>query len=111
MAWRKLEDEFTWWTNKYNWRFLKGEIIHKFIAKIKSDCNEIKIVKIIRDFSHEPIGIIKEKMELGWRVQLFLDDEIVSMQFLSNVIESQEDTKNQIEQYDSYMFDEEDWNS
>ena len=65
-------------------------------------------MKIIRDFSHEPIGIIKEKMELGWRVQLFLDDEIVSMQFLSNVIESQEDTKNQIEQYDSYMFDEED---
>ena len=82
--------------------------MHKFITKIKSDCNEIKIVKIIRDFSHEPIGIIKEKMELGWRVQLFLDDEIVSMQFLSNVIESQEDTKNQIEQYDSYMFDEED---
>ena len=35
--------------------------MHKFIAKIKSDCNEIKIVKIIRDFSHEPIGIIKEK--------------------------------------------------
>jgi len=93
-------------------------------------------VKIIRDFSHEPIGIIKEKManntsvveteylnleqlkvfrkkleeiiELGGKVQLFLDDEIVSMQFLSNVIESQEDTKNQIEQYDSYMFDEED---
>ena len=30
------------------------------------------------------------------------------MQFLSHVIESQEDTKNQIEQYDSYMFDEED---
>ena len=110
--------------------------MHKFIAKIKSDCNEIKIVKIIRDFSHEPIGIIKEKManntsvveteylnleqlkgfrkkleeiiELGGKVQLFLDDEIVSMQFLSNVIESQEDTKNQIEQDDSYMFDEED---
>ena len=110
--------------------------MHKFIAKIKSDCNEIKIVKIIRDFSNEPIGIIKEKManntsvveteylnleqlkvfrkkleeiiELGGKVQLFLDDEIVSMQFLSNVIESQEDTKNQIEQDDSYMFDEED---
>ena len=110
--------------------------MHKFIAKIKSDCNEIKIVKIIRYFSHEPIGIIKEKManntsvveteylnleqlkvfrkkleeiiELGGKVQLFLDDEIVSMQFLSNVIESQEDTKNQIEQDDSYMFDEED---
>ena len=110
--------------------------MHKFIATIKSDFNEIKIVKIIRDFSHEPIGIIKEKManntsvveteylnleqlkifrkkleeiiELGGKVQLFLDDEIVSMQFLSNVIESQEDTKNQIEQDDSYMFDEED---
>ena len=47
-------------------------------------------------------------MELGGKVQLFLDDEIVSMQFLSNVIESQEDTKNQIEQDDSYIFDEED---
>ena len=51
---------------------------------------------------------LEEIMELGGKVQLFLDDEIVSMQFLSNVIESQEDTKNQIEQYDSYMFDEED---
>lgn len=39
---------------------------------------------------------LEEIMELGGRVQLFLDDEIVSMQFLSNVIESQEDTKNQI---------------
>ena len=84
-------------------------------------------MKIIRDFSHEPIGIIKEKManntfvveteylnldrlkvfrktleeiiELGGKVQLFFDDEIVSMQFLS---------KNQIEQGDSYMFYEED---
>lgn len=110
--------------------------MHKFIAKVKSNCNEIKIVKIIRDFSHEPIGIIKEKIanntsvveteylnldrlkfftktleeiiELGGKVQLFFDNEIVSMQFLSNVIESQEDTKNQIEQDDSYMFYEED---
>ena len=110
--------------------------MHKFIAKIKSDCNEIKIVKIIRDFNHEPIEIIKEKMvnntsaieteylnldrlkvfrktleeimKLGGNIQLFLDDEIVSMQFLSNVIESQEDTKKQIEQDDFYMFDEED---
>ena len=93
-------------------------------------------MKIIRDFSHEPIGIIKEKManntfvveteylnldrlkifrktleeiiELGGKIQLFFDDEIVSMQFLSNVVESQEDTKNQIEQGDSYMFYEED---
>ena len=93
-------------------------------------------MKIIQDFSHEPIGTIKEKManntsvveteylnleqlkvfrnkleeiiELGGKVQLFLDDEIVSMQFLSHVIESQEDTKNQIERDDSYMFDEED---
>ena len=108
--------------------------MHKFIAKIKSDCNEIKIVKIIRDFSHEPIGIIKEKManntsvveteylnlerlksfkktveeitELGGELQLFLDDEKVSMQFLSHVIESQEDTKNQIEEDDFYMFDD-----
>lgn len=110
--------------------------MHKFIAKVKSNCNEIKIVKIIRDFSHEPIGIIKEKIanntsvveteylnldrlkffrktleeiiELGGKVQLFFDNEIVSMQFLSHVIESQEDTKNQIEQDDSYMFYEED---
>lgn len=110
--------------------------MHKFIAKVKSNRNEIKIVKIIRDFSHEPIGIIKEKIanntsvveteylnldrlkffrktleeiiELGGKVQLFFDNEIVSMQFLSNVIESQEDTKNQIEQDDSYMFYEED---
>ena len=110
--------------------------MHKFIAKVKSNCNEIKIVKIIRDFSHEPIGIIKEKIanntsvveteylnldrlkffrktleeiiELGGKVQLFFDNEIVSMQFLSNVVESQEDTKNQIEQGDSYMFYEED---
>ncbi|MDU3103366.1 hypothetical protein [Streptococcus sp.] len=51
---------------------------------------------------------LEEIIELGGKVQLFLDDEIVSMQFLSNVIESQEDTKNQIEQDDSYMFDEED---
>ena len=113
------------------YKFIKGEIVHKFIAKVKSNCNEIKIVKIIRDFSHEPIGIIKEKManntsvveteylnleqlkvfrkkledimELGGKVQLFLDDEIVSMQFLSNVVESQEDTKNQIEQDDFYI--------
>ena len=110
--------------------------MHKFIAKVKSNCNEIKIVKIIRDFSHEPIGIIKEKIanntsvveteylnldrlkffrktleeiiELGGKVQLFFDNEIVSMQFVSNVIESQEDIKNQIEQDDSYMFYEED---
>ncbi len=110
--------------------------MHKFIAKIKSDCNEIKIVKIIRDFNQEPIGIIKEKManntsaieteylnldrlkvfrktleeimKLGGNIQLFLDDEIVSIQFLSNVIESQEDTKKQIEQDDFYMSDEED---
>lgn len=39
---------------------------------------------------------LAEIMELGGAVQLFLDDEIVSMQFLNNVIESQEDTKNQI---------------
>ena len=110
--------------------------MHKFIAKIKSDCNEIKIVKIIRDFNQEPIGIIKDKManntsaieteylnldrlkvfrktleeimKLGGNIQLFLDDEIVSIQFLSNVIESQEDTKKQIEQDDFYMSDEED---
>ena len=100
--------------------------MHKFIAKIKSDNSDMKILKILRDFSHEPIGAIKEKMthhmavleteylnlerlksfkktvgeiiELGGDLQLFLDDEEVTMQFLSHVIESQEDTKNQIEE-------------
>ena len=45
-------------------------------------------------------------MELGGELQLFLDDEKVTMQFLSHVIESQEDTKNQIEEDDFYMFDD-----
>lgn len=102
--------------------------MHKFIAKIKSDNSDTRFLKIIRDFSHEPIGAIKEKtthhmavleteylnlerlksfkktveeiMELGGEPQLFLDDEKVSIQFLSHVIESQEDTKNQIEEGD-----------
>lgn len=102
--------------------------MHKFIAKIKSDSSDTKILKIIRDFSHEPIGTIKEKMtyhmavleteylnlerlksfkktveeitELGGELQLFLDDEEVTIQFLSHVIESQEGTKNQIEESD-----------
>ena len=51
---------------------------------------------------------LEEIMKLGGNIQLFLDDEIVSIQFLSNVIESQEDTKKQIEQDDFYMSDEED---
>ena len=79
--------------------------MHKFLAKIKSDNSDTKILKIIRDFSHEPIGAIKEKMthhmavleteylnlerlksfkktveeitELGGELQLFLDDEKV----------------------------------
>ncbi|RSI40641.1 hypothetical protein [Streptococcus cristatus] len=108
--------------------------MNKFMAKIKSDNSDTKILKIIRDFSHEPIGAIKEKMthhmavleteylnlerlksfkktveeiiELGGELQLFLDDEKVTMQFLSHVIESQEDTKNQIEEDDFYMFDD-----
>lgn len=102
--------------------------MHRFSAKIKSDNSNTKILKIIRDFSHEPIGAIKEKMtyhmavleteylnlerlksfkktveeiiELGGELQLFLDDEEVSIHFLSHVIESQEDTKNQIEEGD-----------
>ena len=108
--------------------------MHKFIAKIKSDNSNTKILKIIRDFSHEPIGAIKEKMthhiavleteylnlerlksfkkiveeirELDGELQLFLDDEEVTMQFLSRVIESQEDTKNQIEEDDFNIFDD-----
>ena len=108
--------------------------MHKFMVKIKSDNSDTRFLKIIRDFSHEPIGVIKEKMthhmavleteylnlerlksfkktveeitELGGELQLFLDDEKVSMQFLSHVIESQEDTKNQIEEDDFYMFDD-----
>ena len=36
--------------------------MHKFMAKIKSDNSDTKILKIIRDLSHEPIGAIKEKM-------------------------------------------------
>lgn len=86
--------------------------MHKFMAKIKSDNSDTKILKIIRDFSHEPIGAIKEKMthhmpvleteylnlerlksfkktveeitELGGELQLFLDDEKATMQFLSH---------------------------
>ena len=65
---------------------------------------EYLILEQLKVFSKK----LEEIIELGGKVQLFLDDEIVSMQFLSNVIESQEDTKNQIEQDDSYMFDEED---
>ena len=108
--------------------------MHKFIAKIKSDNSDTKILKIIRDFSHEPIGVIKEKMthhmavleteylnverlksfkktveeiiELGGELQLFLEDEKVTMQFLSHVIESQEDTKNRIEEDDFNIFDD-----
>ena len=49
---------------------------------------------------------VEEIMELGGEFQLFLDDEEVTMQFLSHVIESQEDTKNQIEEDDFNIFDD-----
>ena len=49
---------------------------------------------------------VEEIIELGGELQLFLEDEKVTMQFLSHLIESQEDTKNRIEEDDFNIFDD-----
>lgn len=110
--------------------------MHKFFAKVSTNKNEIKILKVIRAFNQEPISKIqrmlknKEKVletlyldlgklrefrkvltsiiNLGGEIHLFLDseDDEVSLKFLDNIIASQEDTKNYIEEENAFLQDE-----
>jgi hypothetical protein len=111
-------------------------MIHKFFVKVSTNKNEIKILKVIRAFNQEPIIEIQRRLEnkekiletlyldleklrefrkvlrsiinLGGEIRLFLDseDDEVSLNFLDNIIASQEDTKNYIEEEDAFLHDE-----
>ena len=106
-------------------------MIHKFFVKVSTNINEIKILKVIRAFNQEPIIEIQRRLEnktvsldleklrefrkvlrsminLGGEIHLFLDseDDEVSLNFLDNIIASQEDTKNYIEEEDAFLHDE-----
>ena len=98
-------------------------MIHKFFVKVSTNKNEIKILKVIRAFNQEPIietlyldleklrefrKVLRSIINLGGEIHLFLDseDDEVSLNFLDNIIASQEDTKNYIEEEDAFLHDE-----